>query len=86
MAKKLKNKGFREEKGRDHRWLIFYVNERETNIRTKVSRGKRTISREILKLMSLQLQMPDVYYFYDFVNCDIKLPEYIKYMQENNKI
>ena len=70
----LKKKGFSLSES-DHTHLIFCLNGKKTQIRTKISHGSGEIDDGLISLMSSQVKLTKRK-FMDLVNCPLTADEY----------
>lgn len=73
-------KGFCLAKG-DHKRLIFYVNGKKTEIRTKLSHGNKEINDFLIHKMSIQIKL-DKKQFIDLIDCPMTSNAYLKELQK----
>lgn len=72
-------KGFRKSEN-DHTYLILFVNNKKTSIRTKISHGSKEINDSLIILMSKQLKL-NKNFFIDFANCIKNESEYLQELE-----
>ena len=72
-------KGFRKSEN-DHTYLILFVNNKKTSIRTKISHGSKEINDSLIILMSKQLKLNENF-FIDFANCIKNESEYLQELE-----
>lgn len=76
----LKKKGFCQS-NRDHKFFVFYYNEKKTSIFTKVSHGISEIGDDLIKKMSCQVKL-DKKKFKDLINCPLSFSDYLVELRE----
>ncbi len=84
IQKSLKRKGFCEDPGKDHVFLVFYYDEKPTNIRTKLSRGKSEPGKDIMVKIRKQLKLNIQYDFEKLIDCSMSKEDYIQFLRKNN--
>ena len=75
----LLKKGFHKSEN-DHTYLVLYVENKKTSIRTKISHGGKEIGDSLIILMSKQLKI-DKKYFMDLVSCTKNGDEYVRELE-----
>jgi hypothetical protein len=81
----LLKKGFVEfTKGRDHDFYFLYINNKKTQIFTKLSRGSKykTYNRALLDLVKKQLKL-NFKQLLDFIDCPIQFQDYLVILTKN---
>ena len=76
VAGNLKKKGFHEDDSHDHIWYTLYINDKKTNIRTKISHNSDDLGISLIKKMADQLKV-DTNTFVDLAICNIDGKEYL---------
>ncbi len=71
----LLKKGFKKSES-DHTFLILYVDDKKTSIRTKVSHGAREIGDNLIGMMAKQLRI-DKTTFRQLVDCVMTRQDYL---------
>ena len=75
IKRNLVKKGFRES-NTDHKRYYYYSTEgKKTDIRTKLSHGDKTISKDLIAKMAKQIKLTNGE-FVRFASCDISQEEY----------
>lgn len=83
----LSKKGFHDQgKGKDHHWMVLYVDGKKTHIKTKVSRGSKDIPRRVFSAIYKQLNMPNHAYLLEYLKCPKSYEDYIQMLQENDAL
>lgn len=76
----LRKKGFCQSES-DHSHLILYVDDKKTEIRTKVSHGASEINDSLINIMSIQLKL-EKKEFADLVYCPMSFSDYLKSLSQ----
>ena len=85
VEKGLKKKGFKLASG-DHRYLVLFVGDKETSIRTKISHGStKDIDNYLISKMSQQTYLSKNE-FMDLINCPLSQKKYLKILQSKLKL
>jgi predicted RNA binding protein YcfA (HicA-like mRNA interferase family) len=81
IIKSLQKKGFSQEGG-DHHFFVYYArNGKETNIKTKVSRGTKDIGDSLLAKMAKQCQL-NKKDFLNLIDCPLDQDAYEKKIED----
>ena len=80
----LKTKGFKVD-NRDHHYLFFYVNDKKTHIRTKISHGQMDYGPYLLGQIAKQLHLSNGQ-LAKLLDCPLKYEGYKKILVENGSI
>lgn len=70
----LQKKGFFEEIG-DHLFYFYYIDDKKTEIYTKISHGEKEIDDFLISKMSKQLRLSKTQ-FIDLIRCSLSKEEY----------
>ena len=85
MKSALLEKGFKEEKDRDHKYYFLYYNGKKTSVFTKISHGEREIHDQNCSRMARQMRLTTPQ-FNNFVDCPLKLPQYLEILVQGKHI
>jgi hypothetical protein len=80
----LKRKGFVDQDG-DHKFYVFVVDGKITQVYTKISHGEKEITDSLLGYMARQLHLPRAD-FDDLVDCPLTQEDYIQRMRDAGHI
>ena len=76
VARALTQKGFAEEKKRDHQYYFYYQNQKKTSVYTKISHGETDIGAALLSRMARQVRLSKIE-FDDLIDCPLDAPGYL---------
>ena len=88
IEKSLKEKGFRCERNRDHRFYYFWHKGKKTIIRTKISTGTkhRDYTLDLISSMKFQLKLRSLREIRSLLECPMGIDEYTNLMLERGHI
>jgi len=89
----LLKKGFKPEqskpgqkkKNRDHEYFFFYLQDKKTNIFTKISHGETEIHDQNCSHMARQIRLNNSQ-FKDFVDCPLDGPGYLRILVQGRHV
>lgn len=73
------NKGFVEDRRRDHCYFFFHHRGRKTNIYTKISHGATDLSNSLCSAMARQVRLSGPR-FHDFMVCPYSQEDYTNHL------
>ncbi len=81
------SKGF-EKSNNDHKKFILYINNKKTNIWTKVSHGKKSndLGSFILSSIKKQIKLDTTSQLLELVDCTMSGSDYLEILKQNQKI
>jgi predicted RNA binding protein YcfA (HicA-like mRNA interferase family) len=80
-AQALQQKGFKEERGRDHIYYFFYRNGVKTRISTKISHNEKDLTDNLCKFMARQTQL-SLSQFRNLVDCSMSGQDYLAHLMK----
>lgn len=88
VEKSLKEKGFRCEKNRNHRYYYFWYKGKKTIIRTKISTGTKhkDYTFNLISFMKLQLKLLNLREIKGLLECPMGIEEYTDLMLQRGHI
>jgi len=82
----LTKKGFRLDESRDHRYLVLYIEGRDTGIRTKVSHGSRDYGDDLLSKVQKELRLPTKRDLLGLIDCPLSGDAYVGLLRERGVV
>lgn len=82
IERALLGKGFRLDANSDHRRLVLYVEDRQTQVRTKISHGNQDYGDDLLSKVRKQLRLAGKAELLDLVDCPMSGEEYLQALRD----
>jgi predicted RNA binding protein YcfA (HicA-like mRNA interferase family) len=81
----LEKKGFVASES-DHVMLFLYVNNKKTNVHTKISHGSKEYGDKLLNMVKKELKLENRNQLDDLINCPMSYDKYIGLLSKNKHI
>ena len=85
IKRSLLTKGFRHS-DTHHKYLILWIDGVKTNIKTKISHGKRDYGDALLSAVKTQLKLSNKKHILDLIDCPMEHAEYVAELIKNNHL